>query len=112
MLAERLLDGEAEALLRKMIELALAGDTVALRICIDRIVAPRRDRPVRFKLPELGSAADACKAMAAVAAAVALGDLTPAEAGEFARLVETHLKAIELTEIERRLQILEGQPAR
>ena len=36
--AEALLDGEAKALTRKAIELALAGETVALRLCLDRIL--------------------------------------------------------------------------
>jgi len=82
MLAEQLLDGEAETLTRKAVKLALAGDTVALRLCLDRILSPRRERPVRFKLPELASAADASKAMEAITVAVARGELTPAEAGE------------------------------
>jgi hypothetical protein len=34
--AEAMLDGEAEALTRKAIDMALAGDTVALKLCIDR----------------------------------------------------------------------------
>jgi hypothetical protein len=42
--AEMLLDGEATALTRKAVELALAGDQAALRLCLDRTVAPRRDR--------------------------------------------------------------------
>jgi hypothetical protein len=72
--AEALLDGEAEALTRKAIELALAGDPIALRLCLDRILPPRRERPFRFVLPELRSAADAGSAMAAILAAVASGD--------------------------------------
>ena len=40
---EALLDGEAEALTRKAIELAKAGDLVALRLCLDRICPPRKD---------------------------------------------------------------------
>ena len=32
-----LLDGEVEALTRKAVELALNGDTVALKLCLDRI---------------------------------------------------------------------------
>jgi hypothetical protein len=66
---------------------------------------------VRFKLPELGSAADASKAMAAIANAVACGDVTPAEATELARLIEIYVKAIEATEIERRLYALEAANA-
>jgi hypothetical protein len=112
MLAEQLLDGEAETLTRKAVKLALAGDTVALRLCLDRILPPRRERPVRFKLPELASAADASKAMEAITVAVARGELTPAEAGELARLVESYVKTIEASEIERRLRTLEEQQPR
>jgi hypothetical protein len=56
--AEALLDGEGEMLTRKAIELALAGDPTALRLCLDRILPPRRERPITFKLPALHSAAD------------------------------------------------------
>jgi len=56
--------------------MALAGDIVAMRLCLERILPPRRERPVRFKLPELQSPPDAAAAMAALAAAVADGDLT------------------------------------
>ena len=38
--AEALLDGEAEALTRKAIELALDGDTTALRLCLERLMPP------------------------------------------------------------------------
>jgi hypothetical protein len=40
--AELLLDGEAEALTRRAVELALAGDGMALRLCLERIIPPRR----------------------------------------------------------------------
>ena len=62
---EALLDGEAETLTRKAIELAKRGDLAALRVCLDRIVPPRKDRPVKFELPPISSAADAAKAAAA-----------------------------------------------
>lgn len=54
--AEALLDGEAERLTRKVLEMALAGDIVAMRLCLERILPPRRERPVRFKLPEFAIA--------------------------------------------------------
>jgi hypothetical protein len=68
-----LLDGEAEALTRKAIELALAGDATALRLCLERIVGPRRGRVVELvgelALPALASVADLSGAMSRVAAA-------------------------------------------
>jgi hypothetical protein len=51
--AEALLEGEAEALTRKAIELAMAGDPTALRLCLERLVPPRKGRAVAFDLPAL-----------------------------------------------------------
>jgi hypothetical protein len=76
-----LLDGEA-AITCKAIELAKNGDLAAIRLCLDRIAHPRKDRPVLFALPALSKAEDAAKGFAAIAAAVASGELTPNEAGE------------------------------
>src|SRR6266853_395500 len=47
--ARLLLAGEGEALTRKAVELALAGDPTALRLCLERIVGPYRERVVEFK---------------------------------------------------------------
>src|SRR5215210_2170155 len=87
--AEALLDGEVEALTRKAVDMALAGDAVAMRLCLDRILPVRRDRHIAFTLPELETAADAVKATAALAAAVATGEVTPSEAAELSKLVES-----------------------
>ena len=75
--AQLLLDGEATALSRKAVELALAGDPTALRLCLDRTVAPRRDRSVELALPPINSAADILGAIKAVADAVGRGGITP-----------------------------------
>src|SRR5271166_5794025 len=56
---EALLDGEAEALTRKAIEKALEGDSVALRLCLERIIPVRRERPTPFAMPKLEEAAGA-----------------------------------------------------
>jgi len=104
---EALLEGEAEKLTRKAVALALKGNVACLRLCLDRISPPRRDRAVQFAIPPLNSADDASKAMAAITAAVASGDLTSNEAGELSRVVDGYVKTLEATEIERRLRILE-----
>jgi hypothetical protein len=108
MAMEALLEGEAEALTRKAIDLAKQGDMAALRLCMERIVPPRKDRPIRFKLPKLETPADAVKATAALVKAVASGDLTPGEAAELSKVVEGFTKAVELHEIQQRLDRLEA----
>jgi hypothetical protein len=63
---EALMDGESEALTRKAIELAKAGDMTAIRLCLERILPPRKDRPVTFTLPTITSAKDARSALSAL----------------------------------------------
>ncbi len=109
--AEALFDGEAEALTRKAIEQALAGDTVALRLCLDRILPPRKERPLRLALPTLASAADATAALAAVTTAVAAGEITPGEAADLNSVVAGFVKALETSEIEARIAALEARDA-
>src|SRR5215813_10627085 len=66
---ESLLDGQAQALTHKAIEIALTGDITALRLCLDRILPPRKDRPVTFTLPPISSARDAAQTVSAVVTA-------------------------------------------
>lgn len=107
---EALLDGEAEKLTRVAIDKALAGDTVALRICLDRIAPPRKGRPMVFTLPPVETAADTVKALGALLAAVAGGELSPEEGASVAALLETSRKALELADIEARISALEAKP--
>jgi hypothetical protein len=109
--AEILLDGEADALTRKAVELALGGDAAAMRLCIDRILAPRRERAVKFELPPIQSAADIAGAMGAVTAALAGGIITPGEAAAIAEVVITFVRAIETSDFERRLKLVEAADA-
>lgn len=103
-----LLDGEAEALTRKAVTMALSGDATALRLCLERIAPPRKDAPVTFALPPMQSAREAAQAAAAVLQAVAAGDLTPAEAAGIMQLVEAFRRTLETTDLEARIAALEG----
>jgi hypothetical protein len=105
--AETLLQGEAEALSRKAVELALRGDVSALRLCLDRIVPPRKDRPVCFELPAMTESKDAVSALAAIVAAVAAGELTPTEAAELSKVVDGYARTLQTVEFEERLSKLE-----
>lgn len=105
--AEALLDGESEELTRKAIELAKAGDGTALRLCLERLIPARRDRPVNFDLPAIETANDAAKAMGAILQAVAEGEISPSEGAEVARLLEGYVKTLETADFERRLAALE-----
>jgi hypothetical protein len=105
----KLLAGESEGLTRRAVELALAGDPMALRLCVERILPVCRERAVRFALPPIESPADIAASMKAVTSALANDEVTPGEAGRIAAVVDTFVRAIETSEFERRLQELEGR---
>jgi hypothetical protein len=104
---EALLEGQHEALTQKAIEKALEGDTVALRLCLDRIAPPRRDAPISFELPPIVTIQDAVTASAQIIAAVAAGEISPDEAGRVIALLAGHRQLIETVELEARIAALE-----
>src|SRR5262249_9701715 len=108
---EALLEGEAEAIGRKCIEKAKAGDPVALRLAMERIAPVGRGRPVVFKLPPLASASDLPKALGAMLTATSRGEISPEEAVNLAQVVEVRRKSLETLEIEERLASLEARMA-
>lgn len=106
MMVEALVDGEADLLTRKIVAKALEGDTTALRFCVARLLAPRRDRPVEFDLPEIATAEDAVRAARAVLAACAAGSLSPREASDVIGVID-QVRKLEIGDFEERLTELE-----
>jgi hypothetical protein len=109
MAIEALLDGESEAIIAKLLEKAKAGDMAALRLCLERLLPLRRDRPIAFELPPIGCAADALAASSAVLAACAEGVLSPSEAAQVMELISAHVRVFETVEFEARLNALEQE---
>jgi hypothetical protein len=78
-----------------------------MRLCLERILPPCRERTVKFALPPIESAADIAAAMKAVTSALAGGAITPGEAESIAAVVDTFVRAIDAGDFDRRLQELE-----
>ena len=108
---EVLLDGEAEAITRKAIEKAKQGDMIAIRLCMDRIAPQRKDRHIAFGLPMMETAKDAAVAAASIVKNVAEGELTPSEAGELMKIVESFARSLLVSDFEERLERLEKMRA-
>jgi uncharacterized protein DUF5681 len=103
-LMQNLLEDEAEAIARKAIEMAKAGDMAAIRVCMDRLAPARRGAAISCELPPVETGGGAVAAMAAIIAAVAAGDVTPAEAASLARVIDRYMFARSLAELEHRQQ--------
>jgi len=108
-LIESLFEGEVEAVGRKTLELALAGDTVALKIILDRVAPAPRGRKVRFRLPQLTSASDLVSALNCVLRAVSHGILTVDEGSSLSGAIESGVRVIEVAELGERIAALEAR---
>jgi hypothetical protein len=104
-----LLEGEAEVLTRKAIELAKEGNPVALRLCLQRLLPPiRKDRTINFTLPTMEGPQDLFKGIAAILEAVAQGEITPQEGQTLTTILETSLKGAK-TMVQEEITTEEGQ---
>jgi hypothetical protein len=108
MAVEGLLSGEAEAITRKAIEAALDGDMTAIRLVLDRVAPPSRDRPITADLPGLSTVADAPQLCLEVLRATVEGKITPEESVKLASVVDVYRKVVEAAEFERRIEALEA----
>ena len=106
-LMEQLLAGEAEQLIEKTIELGLAGDIHALRLCLERILPPRKDWPIHLSLPPTGDAQQVSAAISKILEAIGDGILTPGEGEILTNIMEIKTKVFATGDIERRLERLE-----
>jgi hypothetical protein len=79
----------------------------AIRVCMERLVPPIKHQPVAVELPPMEKAPDSVEAVARIAAAVAAGDLTAAEAAELAKVVNVYVGALASQGLEERLSALE-----
>jgi len=94
--ADELFDAHAKTIVQQLIDLAQRGDPTALRLCLDRISPPLRERPPEFALPPIETPADAAPAIAAIVAGLADGSLSAAEALDLARFVRTCVETLVL----------------
>ena len=105
---EALQDGDGEAITREAIDLAKAGNEAAVRLCLERLIALRKERPVRLKLPEYTSTAQGVSnVLTAILVSAAHDEITIGEAVQLSNFLEIRRKAIETQEFERRLGEIE-----
>jgi uncharacterized protein DUF5681 len=107
LLMESILEGQAEQLTQKAIDLALDGDITALRLCLERRIPPRKGRPIHLSLPPIENVQQIAAAMATVATAIGDGEITPNEGEVLARILVAQKDVVLTADLERRMEALE-----
>ncbi len=108
---DAMIEGEAEEVTRKVLELASYGHVGALRMCLERVAPRRKGRSVAFALPPIEHAGDAVAAGAVILAAMASGELSPDEATERLRAIEAFQRVCQHSELGERVAELEARLA-
>jgi hypothetical protein len=109
--AEALLDGDADALTRAALDQAIGGDGALLRFFLSRLLAAAKHQPTPFALPELTGrpARDAANACNAVMQAVAAGEIPVEQAFRLADLIERRKAAQQEAMKEERIEAARAQ---
>ena len=106
-MAEQLLEGETEQLVRKVVDLAKNGNIQALRLCLDRALPIRKERSIELEFLPAKNAQDLAANFQCVLAAVGDGRITPAEAQALTEILSSQARLFETVELEHRVQELE-----
>lgn len=93
-------------LVAKAVELALSGDTAALKLCLDRISPPLRPRSAPVNVP-LGDAVGLGDMARAFIEAASEGRISPDDAAQLLSGLAGASRVIEASEIEERISKLE-----
>jgi hypothetical protein len=105
--AGALIEGDAEELARKAVQLAKSGNVVMLKFLLGRLLP--RERSIRLELPPMEFADDAVEAHSAIVRAVSDGLISPSEAAALAALMTSYGRAIDMADVVKRLDALEAQ---
>ena len=88
-------EGDGHTMARHVVERAIGGDAVAARFCLDRLEPKPRGRPISLDLPEnVTPAAAVTTAFDSALRHRADGEITPAEAVEISRFLESRMRVL------------------
>jgi hypothetical protein len=102
-----LLDGEAEALVRKAVERAKAGNVPMLKFLLSPMLP--RERLIKLDLPRMEFADDAVAAHGCIFGAVAEGRVSSSEGAALAAMIDAYTRAIDMADVVKRLDALESK---
>lgn len=103
----QLLDPDAEALVNKAKELALAGDVTALRLCLERLVPVIKIKDEPIRIDGLDGAIGLTEQGQAVINALAAGEISPGEAVTVMQTIANQARILEIDDLEKRVSQLE-----
>jgi len=102
------MEEHGEPIVKNCMILALKGDRVALRLCMERLVPICNPSGQRYRLPPVKTVADVGSAFEAVFGEVTRGGMTVEQARELAQVLAARMRFAETEEFDARLRAVEG----
>jgi hypothetical protein len=109
LLALAAMEGELDAIVKRIIDAAKGGDMAAARLVIDKLIPAAKENRLRIALPAINDVAGCTGAQAKVLQAVTAGDLLPGEAETLSALIENQRRGLESHDIAARLLAVEAE---
>ena len=103
--AEAILAGDEQKLIRKAVEVALSGDVQMLKFLVGRLLP--KERPVQIQFTASSEKFDPVSAMDAIVNGAVAGRVAPSEASALADVVASYCSVLETTKLLERVQDLE-----
>lgn len=107
--AEALLEGSLDKICKRVEEEALNGNMQAAKMILDRFIPVRKDRVIKIDLPMIKTYEDVLLAIGYVVNGVGNGTISPSEGESLSRTIDIYSKALEINQLEHRLDELERQ---
>jgi hypothetical protein len=104
---KELLEKFSEGILQKCMAMALKGDRMAMKLCMERLFPARRDGYVQMPLPRTNTVPEIAASNGKVVQAIARGQITPTEGESISRILEEQRRMVESADWEARLKALE-----
>ena len=106
-----LMEGQLEEVTQVLIDKAMSGDMVAVKLVLDKLVPQAKEAPIAagLTLPARLTAENLSETLETVVKGVASGVLLPGEGQALTAMLNGLGKALELSELEKRIAALESR---
>ncbi len=103
-----LLTPHAPGLIQRAVQLALGGDVAALRLCLDRLLAPIKTQDEPVTLDKLATGAALGDYGRAILGAITTARISPDQGAALLSALASQARIVEFDELTRRIAALEG----
>jgi len=103
---ENMLDGQAERIFEKVIEMALEGDAGAIKICAERLIAPKKERRAPYNIGSFKNIETAPELMLEATNALLMGEISESQMSSLCAALEQCRKSYELRDVKGKLDQL------